>query len=99
MNQLLKKKSRLREQEMGGELMICDEERDLVHVLNATSAFIWRCLDDTTDVAAIETRVRERFGAAPERNVQSLVEKALKQFQEKNLVEIESSAKSSKPSS
>jgi hypothetical protein len=80
------KRTGLREQPMGDELMIVDDVADKVHILNPTSAFIWRCLDETTDPSRIEARLRDRFSAPPEYDVAGLIGRAMAQFAEKNLV-------------
>ena len=70
---------------MGGELMLIDEVVDKVHVLNATSAFIWTCLGDTTDAARIEQKLRETFEPGG-KDVRAIVETALGQFAEKGIL-------------
>lgn len=83
----MKRRSGLTEQQVGDELMVVDDVADKVHVLNATSAFIWRCLDETTDPAVIEERIRSRFRVSEAQNVRGMVEKALRMFGEKNLLD------------
>ena len=79
------RKQGVKEQKVGGELMLIDESVDKVHVLNATSAFIWTCLGETTDAARIEERLREAFESGVE-DFGAVVGKALSQFVEKGIV-------------
>ena len=80
------KRTDLREQALGDELMIFDERADKVHVLNVTSAFLWKTLDETADPAALAERLRARFQAGPEADVTGMVGRALAQFEKLNLL-------------
>ncbi len=82
----MKRRANLKQQVMGDEVMVMDEAADKVHVLNATSAFIWNALDETTDVAEIERRVRAHFKASQEYDVAGLVGRAILQFKNANLI-------------
>lgn len=70
---------------MGDELMVFDEVADKVHVLNVTSACVWKCLDDTFDLDLLEQRVRAHFKAGPEVDVRGMVGRALAQFEKLGL--------------
>lgn len=88
------KRAGLKEQPLGQELMVVDEKTDKVHVLNPTSAFIWGCLDDTSEQTQIEARLRAKFNVPADFDVLGLVGRALQQFQEKNLVTTAASGQS-----
>jgi len=88
---IYRRKQGVKEQKVGGELMLIDESVDKVHVLNATSAFIWTCLGETTDAAKIEEKLRGAF-ASGGKDFGAVVEKALGQFIEKGIVTRDSSA-------
>ena len=79
------RKQGVKEQKVGGELMLIDESVDKVHVLNATSAFIWTCLGETTDAATLEQKLRASFESGG-KDFRTVVEKALSQFVEKGIV-------------
>ena len=88
---LYRRKQGIKEQKVGGELMLIDESVDKVHVLNATSAFIWTCLGETTDAATIEQKLRESFESGG-KDFGAVVEKALGQFIEKGIATRDASA-------
>ena len=81
------KRADLREQALGDEIMVFDEKADKVHVLNVTSAFLWRCLDETAEPAELEARLRARFSPPEATDVRGMVGRALAQFEKLNLLE------------
>ena len=81
---IYRRKQGVKEQKVGGELMLIDDVVDKVHVLNATSAFVWKCLGETTDAATIEQKLRESFESGG-KDFRVVVEKALGQFIEKGI--------------
>ena len=86
-----RRKQGVKEQKVGAELMLIDESVDKVHVLNATSAFVWTCLSETSDAARIEQQIRETFDTGA-KDVQAVVEKALGQLIEQGILTREASA-------
>ena len=83
---MYRKSATLREQVAGDELMIADSRTDQVHVLNGTSAAIWRLLEESMDPAVLETRLRGRFKVPPGYDLAGLVRRALQQFVDKELL-------------
>ena len=83
---MYRKSTTLREQVAGDELMIADSRTDRVHVLNATSAAIWKLLDETADPALLESRLRQQFKVPAGYDVAGLVRRAIRQFVEKELL-------------
>lgn len=88
---IYRRKQGIKEQRVGGELMLIDEGADKVHVLNATSAYVWTCLGETTDAALIEQKLREAFEPG-DKDIRAVVEKALGQFVEKGILSREAAA-------
>lgn len=82
-----RRKETFREQTMGDEIMVFDSGSDRVHVLNATSAFVWRCLEHPTPLKDIEVRLAETFDTSGTDDLSALVQRAVKQLVEKDLVE------------
>ena len=76
----------LREQVVGDETMVFDEQTDQVHVLNATSAFVWNCLAEPMTASAIVEHIRQAFEVG-EKDVSSIVADALELLESKALVE------------
>ena len=80
------KRTDLKQQAMGEELMIMDEAADKVHVLNPTSAFIWSCLDESPEADEIERKLRGKFQVPAGYDVSGLIGRALDQFRSKKLL-------------
>lgn len=78
------RKQGIKEQNVGGELMLIDNQADRVHVLNATSAFVWTCLGEISEAAQIEAKVREQFDSAG-KDVGTVVQRALGQLLDQGL--------------
>lgn len=79
------KRTDLRETPMGDDLMVFDERTDKVHVLNITSAFVWRCLDEAPDLEALAARLRERFQPDPAFDTRGLAQRAIAQLEQLGL--------------
>lgn len=82
----MKRRDKLVEQTVGNELMLVDEAADQVHVLNPSSAFIWKCLADTDDLAVIESRLRGHFKVSQGQDVRGMIDRALQMFRDKKLL-------------
>lgn len=80
------KRTGLREQVLGDEILVFDEQADKVHVLNVTSAFVWKSLDETAEPAVLAERLRAHFKPAPDADVDGVVRRALEQFARLNLL-------------
>jgi hypothetical protein len=80
------KRTDVREQALGDELMVVDEKTDQVHVLNVTSAFVWKSLDETSDLDQLEQRMRDHFKPPAETDVRGMAGRALAQFEKLNLL-------------
>ncbi len=74
------------EQQVGDERMLMDEKADNVHVLNGSAAFIWDCLKKPATLSDIEALLRKEFDMSAVPNVGEIIERTLKQLQEKGLV-------------
>ena len=81
-----RKRSGLREQALGDEILVFDEQADKVHVLNVTSAFVWKSLDETAEPAALAERLRAHFKPAADADVDGVVQRALAQFAQLKLL-------------
>ncbi|MFH0907224.1 MAG: PqqD family protein [bacterium] len=79
------RKQGIKEQKVGGEIVLIDELADRVHVLNATSAFVWTCLGEMAEAAPIEANVRAQFDSAG-KDVGALVQRALDQLLDQGLI-------------
>lgn len=76
----------LRVMDLGSELMICDDARDLIHVLNMTARRIWDLCDGTHGEDDIVDAVRQLFPDIEEEQIRRDVETALKTLEENDLL-------------
>jgi hypothetical protein len=76
----------LRVMDLGSELMICDDARDLIHVLNMTARRIWDLCDGTHGEEDIVDAVRQLFPDIEEEQIRRDVETALKALEENDLL-------------
>jgi ABC-type nickel/cobalt efflux system permease component RcnA len=47
--------------ELDGEIVIYDEEAQRMHVLNATAATVWQCLDGEVTLGALAAEIAEAY--------------------------------------
>jgi hypothetical protein len=76
----------VRVMDLGSELMVCDDARELVHVLNTTARRIWDLCDGTHDPDDIVDAVRQLFPEISSERVRQDVEQALKTLEDKELL-------------
>ena len=76
----------VRVMDLGSELMICDDARELVHVLNTTARRIWDLCDGTHEREDIVDAVAQLFPEMPDQRIREDVERALKTLEEKELL-------------
>ncbi len=81
------KKAGFREQRMGDEVMVFDAETDKVHVLNTTSAFVWKCLESAAATGEIRERLLASFDTQGVDDLDALIRRALDQLEGKGLIE------------
>ncbi len=62
MNPLARNDDGLLIQELGDELVVCDLDRDQVHVLDPTSALIWNSSDGSRTIEELATLLHEELG-------------------------------------
>jgi len=74
-------------QEVGSEAFLYDKEGELVHILNVTALEIWRACDGRRDIAALEARIRERFGELDGHDVRADIGLLLAEFRKRGLLE------------
>jgi hypothetical protein len=68
------------------ELLIYDERRGLVHILNTTARWIWQLCDGTTKVDEIATEVEKMFPGASPGQVREDVRSALRQMESQQII-------------
>ena len=56
---------RIKEYEIDGEIVLYDPQRNRTHVLNATSAVVWRLCDGTRDFEQLVSDMSILFYVAP----------------------------------
>ncbi len=72
--------------DLGSELMICDDRRKLVHILNSTARRIWDLCDGTHSVREISEEVNRLYPAVEVGQIQRDVEQALGSLDEKEMI-------------
>jgi PqqD family protein of HPr-rel-A system len=73
--------------ELGSDTMLYSQESEAVHILNATSAFIWESLERPHTAAELEGAIRSNFEIPEDADVRQDLEQVLAEFKEKGLVE------------
>ena len=76
----------LREERLGDEIMVFDEETDQVHVLNEASAAIWDALKGGLDVPGIERSLRERYDLGAHPDPAAMIRESLRSMAGKGLL-------------
>lgn len=76
----------VRVMDLGAELMICDDARELIHILNTTARRIWDLCDGTHEFDDVVEAVRQLFPEASKEKVRQDVEQALKTLEDKGLL-------------
>ena len=79
------KADHLAERVVDGELVLYDPQRQYVHALNPTAAFVWRGCDGEHDVASIIAELAELYPGSRQAIEEDVVE-ILKQFQASGLL-------------
>jgi PqqD family protein of HPr-rel-A system len=82
-----KRRSKIREQSVGKDLIVFDEKANEVHVLNGTAAFIWACLKTPATSADIETALRSEYDMNAVANVPAVIQRLLGDLESKGLIE------------
>ena len=72
---------------LGEEAMLYDPSSENVHVLNATSLFIWNLLDGLTAPVQIEKKMREAFSVSENTDILGDVIRTINEFDQKDLLE------------
>ena len=73
------------ERVVDGELVLYDPQRQYVHALNPTAAFVWRCCDGQHEAAGIASELAELYPESREAIGQDVPE-ILRQFHEGGLL-------------
>ncbi|MFN7964608.1 MAG: PqqD family protein [Acidobacteriota bacterium] len=76
----------LKSVDLESELLIYDERRRLVHLLNSTARRIWQMCDGTHRVDEITSEVTRLFPEQPLSQVQSDVEQALSSMESQDII-------------
>ena len=71
---------------LGEEVVLCDPEADVVHVLNPTARVIWELCDGVHSPAEMAAALQEKFAVAPERDLAEDVEQTLAELEGKGLL-------------
>lgn len=77
-------------EELDGEVLVYDTERDRAHCLNRTAALVWRFSDGATSVRDLAGRLRRELEI--EKGAVGLVEEALRVLERARLLETPSEA-------
>ncbi len=76
----------LKSVDLESELLIYDERRRLVHLLNSTARHIWQMCDGTHRVDEITSEVTRLFPEQPLSQVQRDVEQALSSMESQDII-------------
>ncbi len=71
---------------LGEEVVLCDPEADVVHVLNPTARVIWELCDGAHSPAQMMEALQAQFSVSPERNLAQDVEQTLSELAGKGLL-------------
>ncbi|TLD42449.1 MAG: hypothetical protein JETT_1284 [Candidatus Jettenia ecosi] len=74
-------------QDIGRETLIYSARERVFHVLNATAKFIWELCDGEHSIEDIEQAVRDNFSMTREYDIAEDVQRTLKFFISKGLLE------------
>ena len=80
-----RKEGFLRE-DLGDEILLCDTDSQVIHVLNRTAQLIWELCDGKHSTAEIESALRSRFSMTAERDLKADIQDTLRVFAEKGLL-------------
>ena len=75
-------------QALHDDLVICDDLRKRVHVLNPTATMVWRACDGKTTVASLAASMAARFRGARLESIEKDILDALEHLREEGLVEV-----------
>lgn len=76
----------LRVMDLGAELMLCDDEKRLVHILNSTARRIWELCDGTHGKEEISTEISRMFPNVTREQIERDVSAALEQLERKEVI-------------
>jgi hypothetical protein len=76
----------LKSVDLESELLIYDERRRLVHLLNSTARHIWQLCDGTHRVDDIAEEVTRLFPEQPQSQVRQDVEQALSSMESQDII-------------
>ena len=76
----------VKEQQVGTDRMVFDKEKDCVHVLNHSAAFIWDCLKESTTVSQIEQSLRRDYDVSGITDITGTILRVLNDLTQKGLV-------------
>ena len=79
-----KKMAKLSSQEVGQDLMIYNEEKEEIHILNTTAKLIYELYLAGKDLHEIESAVRDAFDVADE-DIAALIRECLDEIRNKGL--------------
>lgn len=71
--------------EIGGEWVVLDRSNELIHQLNQSAGFVWKCCDGSTDAQEIAARMAEEYGISTDLALQDVLA-VLKKFTELGLL-------------
>lgn len=76
----------LRVMDLGAELMLCDDEKRLVHILNSTARRIWELCDGTHGAEEISAEISQMFPNVAGDQIQRDVGAALEELERKEVI-------------
>ncbi len=76
----------LRLMDLGAELMLCDDGKKLVHILNSTARRIWDLCDGTHGVDEIAAEISAMFPGVAQERVLADVRAALRDLEAKGVI-------------
>ncbi len=80
------RKPDLLSEDLGEELLICEPEDRIIHVLNATARLLWELCDGHHTLADMENAVREKFRAPEEHDVGGDILQTLQELSARGLL-------------
>lgn len=83
----VRRRQDVRRRDLGSETMLFDPQRECLHVLNVTSAFLWDYMGAPRDAQELEQALRTQFEVPEDADVGGDVMRILYELREAGLIE------------
>lgn len=83
----LRRKQEIRQKELGPDTLLYSPTGESLHVLNATSAFLWELMQEPQTLDGMEAAMRKQFDVRASDDVRTDVGRILVEFQEAGLLD------------